>query len=139
MRNWNLTGKIKAILLSLLSIPNLVNPIRPDWINFNFLMILAPFIFGMIIIPMITKVMSNFGAQINKPTWNDNPLTLKKPLNFFHFASFFMLTAGLSMTLGTLFEYQGIIPIGLMAISYGTGILIGIHLTIRFFGQEKRA
>ena len=131
MKNWNKTGKIKAIILGLLALPNLLMPIGATGQQ-GLVMILMPLIFGSIAIPLIAKFNSGLGREIIKPTWNDNPLTLKRPLSFFHFGSFFFLTVGLSMLLGTGIKFQTLSFFGLTAISFGLGILIGIWLTLKW-------
>lgn len=131
MNDWNKTGKIKAIILGVSFLPNIIKPIgaQPD---FGFAMIIMPLIFGIIAIPFITKINAAiFGQVIERPTWNDNPLTLKKPLSFFHFGAFFFLTTGLSMIIGTLIKFQQLNQFGLTAISFGIGILIGIQLLLK--------
>lgn len=95
-------------------------------------MILMPLIFGSIAIPLITKFNAGLGREIVKPTWNDNPLTLKRPLSFFHFGSFFLITVGLSILLGTAIKFHTLNFFGLTAISFGLGILIGIGLTLKW-------
>lgn len=130
MKNWNKTGKVKAIILGILFLPNIIKPIggAPD---FGFAMIIMPLIFGIIAIPFITKVnVAIFRQVIEKPSWNDNPLTLRKPLRFFHFGAFFFLTTGLSMILGTAIKYKDLNQFGLTAISFGIGILAGIQLLL---------
>jgi hypothetical protein len=131
MKDWNKTGKVKAIILGVLFLPNIIKPIgaQPDM---SFAMIIMPLIFGIIAIPFITKINAAiFGQVIERPTWNDNPLTLKRPLSFFHFGAFFFLTTGLSMVFGTLIKYQQLNLFGLTAISFGIGILLGIQLLLK--------
>lgn len=132
MNNWNKTGKIKAIILGLLAIPNLIMPMGAIGEQ-QLSMILMPLIFGSIVVPLIAKFNSVvLGAQIIKPSWNDNPLTLKRHLSFFHFGAFFFLTVGLSMVLGTLIKFQTLNFFGLFTISFGLGILIGISLSLKW-------
>lgn len=131
MKDWNKTGKIKAIILGVLCLPNIIKPIGGQP-NMDFIMIIMPLIFGIIAIPFTTKINAAFFGQIiEKPTWNDNPLTSKRPLNFFHFGAFFFLTTGLSMIIGTLIKYQQLNQFGLTAISFGIGILLGIQLLLK--------
>lgn len=84
IKHWNRTGKIKAIVLTLFCLPNLIAPIgavgQP-----GFAMILMPLIFGAVSIPLITKINQRPHVEIKKPEWNDNPLTLKQPLIFYDF------------------------------------------------------
>ena len=131
MNNWNKTGKIKAIILGLLALPNLLMPIGETGQQ-GLVMILMPLIFGSIAIPLIAKFNAGLGREILKPTWNDNPLTLKRPLSFFYFSSFFFLTVGLSMLVGTGIKFQTLHFFGLTAISFGLGILLGIWLTLKW-------
>jgi len=131
MKDWNKTGKIKAIILGIIFLPYIIKPIgsQPDS---GLAMIIMPLIFGIIVIPFITKINASlFGQIIEKPTWNDNPLTLKKPLSFFHFGAFFFLSTGLSMIIGTLIKYQQLNQFGLTVISFGIGILLGIQLLLK--------
>jgi hypothetical protein len=132
MKDWNKTGKIKALILGLLALPNLLMPIAQQGQE-GFAMIIMPLIFGSFAIPLIAKFNGAiFGRGLTKPTWNDNPLTLKRPLSFFHFGSFFFLTVGLSILIGTGIKFQTLSYLGLTSISFGTGILIGIWLTLKW-------
>jgi hypothetical protein len=131
MKNWNKTGKTKAIILGILFLPNLLMPIPPQD-NISFIMIIMPLIFGIIAIPFLTKLnVALFGQIIEKPTWNDNPLTLKKPLRFFQFAAFFLITIGLSVIIGTVIKYQGLNQAGLSSMFFGIGILLGIQWLLK--------
>jgi len=132
MKNWNKTGKIKAIVLGILALPNLLMPIGATGPK-GFMMILVPLIFGAIAIPLIMKFNNAAsGQEIVKPTWNDNPFVLKRPLSLFHFGSFFFLAVGISMLLGAGIRYQTLNSFGLIAVSFGLGILIGIWLTLKW-------
>jgi len=130
MKNWNRTGKIKAIILALVAIPNLIAPVE---VHEGPGMIYMPFLFGCFAIPLIIKFNGTFlKREIIKPTWNDNPLTLKRPLAFFHFAAFFFMAVGLSMVLGTVIKFQTLSFMGLTSISFGLGILIGIEISLKW-------
>ncbi len=76
MKNWDRTGKIKAIILGILALPNLLMPIGATGQQ-GLAMILMPLIFGSISIPLIARFNAGLGREIIKPTWNDNPLTMK--------------------------------------------------------------
>jgi hypothetical protein len=132
MKNWNKTGKIKAIVLGVLAIPNMFVPLRETGEQ-EVSMILMPLIFGSFAIPLIAKfnrVVLSF--ELVKPTWNDNPLNLKRPLSFFHFGSFFFMIIGLSMLVGTGIKFHTLSFLALFTISFGLGILIGIWLTLKW-------
>jgi len=132
MQNWNKTGKTKAIILGLLALPNLLLPVAQQGQEGS-TMIVMPLIFGSLGIPLIAKFNGvMFRLELTKPTWNDNPLTMKRPLSFFHFGSFFFLAVGLSILIGTGINSQTLSFLGLTSISFGLGILIGIWLTLKW-------
>jgi hypothetical protein len=132
MKNWNRTGKIKAVILGLLFLPNIIMPNEPYMMSLRLHMILGPLIFGLLAIPLISKMNSIiFGQVIARPHWNESPITMKKPLTFFHFAAYFMLVVGLSVILGTLVKYHELNSMGFLAISFGVGIIGGIFLTLK--------
>jgi hypothetical protein len=132
MKDWNRTGKVKAIILGLLFLPNIIIPNEPFMVDLKLHMILGSLIFGLVAIPIISKMNASiFGQVISKPTWNESPLTLKKPLTFFHFGAFFMLVAGLSTIIGTLIKYNELNLMGFQALFFGTGILGGIYVTLK--------
>jgi hypothetical protein len=136
MRNWNRTGKIKAIILGVLFIINIIMPTESYVSGIPIHMILGPLIFGLIAIPIITIVnRALFSQLISNPSWNDNPITTKHPLRFFHFAAFFFLVTGLGTISGTALKFQQFNVIGLTVIFFGLGILGGIFLTIRLTKQ----
>jgi hypothetical protein len=138
MKDWNKTGKIKAILLVVLSLPNLLAPIGANPEQGLLAAILMPLIFGSIAIPLISKFNSTLlGREIAKPHWNDNPLKLKRPLSFFHFGAFFFLAVGLSMVAGTAIKFQTLSQFGLTSIFFGIGILIGIALTLKWINKNE--
>jgi hypothetical protein len=132
MKNWNKTGKLKAVILGLFALPNLLVPIAQQGQE-GLAMIVMPLIFGSLAIPLIAKFNGVvFGLELTKPTWNDNPFTLKRPLSFFHFGSFFFLTVGLSILIGSGIQLQTLSLLGLSSISFGFGILIGIWMALKW-------
>ena len=125
IKKWNKTGKIKAIILGVLALPNLLIPFGGQEI-YGLEYIFIPFLFACISIPLIiifNKVL--FRLEITKPNWNDNPLSLKYPLSFSHFGASFFIIIGFSIILGTVIKFQTISNIGQSSISLGFGILTG--------------
>lgn len=135
MKNWNRTGKIKAIILAFSALPNLLAPIGAVG-QLELAMILMPLIFATIAIPVITKLNVAFGAEAVKPTWNDDPLTLKRPLSMFHFFAYFFLIVGLSMEIGTALKFHTLSTIGLTSIAFGLGLFSGIRLSLKWTGMN---
>ena len=132
MKKWNKTGKIKAIILGLCALPNLLAPIGAQGQQ-GFVMILMSLIFGSIATPLIAKFNGALpGREITRPAWNDSPLTLKKPLVMFDFFAYFFITVGLSMLIGTGIKFHRLSSFGMTSISFGLGIFIGIWLTLKW-------
>jgi hypothetical protein len=119
---WNKTGKIKAIVLGLLAMPNLLVPTGSIGQQ-GLLMILMPLIFANVAIPLMAKFNAALGREIVKPNWNDNPLTFKQPLAMFDFFAYFFLTVGLSILIGTALKFHTLNNLGLTSISLGVGVL----------------
>jgi hypothetical protein len=136
MKDWNKTGKIKAVLIAILSLPNLLMPIGANLQQGLLISILMPLIFGSIVIPLNFRFNTAVEKEIVKPHWNDNPLTSKKPLTLFHFGAFFFLSVGLSMLIGKAIKFQSLSQFGLSSVSFGIGILIGINLVLKW-GVKK--
>jgi hypothetical protein len=129
--NWNRTGKAKALVLALLAIPNLVSPIR-EHPSVGLVMILMPLIFMSVALPLIVKFNAALGAEVAKPNWNDNPLTIKRPLAMFDFFAYFFVIVGLSLLIGAGIKFRTLSPSALSAISAGFGAFIGIRLTLKW-------
>lgn len=67
MKDWNKTGKIKAIILGFLFLPNIIKPIAAQ-LHLSFAMIIMPLIFGIIAIPILSKMNALIkGRVIEKP------------------------------------------------------------------------
>lgn len=136
MKNWNKTGKIKAIILAILFFPNLIVA-SPVHLNLGLLQFIIPLLFGAFALPLIIKLNAIFGViKIEKPSWNENPINLNHPLVFFQFATWLILTNGISMIIGAALIHHTFHAFGLLAIMFGIGTLIGIRLTIKWFGKS---
>ena len=135
IKNWNRTGKIKAIILLFIFILTLISPI-PSGIVMPYSFIFVPFLFGCISIPLLAKFNSLVGRKMLKPNWNDNPIGNSNPLALNHFFALFFLTNGTSMLIGTGIKFFAISFFGLLAISFGLGIYGGILLALRFARKQ---
>ena len=137
INNWNRAGKIKAIVLGILFLPNIIWPINTSN-DFNISSMLSLLIFSVIAIPVIVKINSIIlGLKIERPNWNHNPLHLLKPLIFFHFMAIFFISTGISIIIGSLWKYQAFNQFGMTGIVFGIGILLGIELTLKFTRKKK--
>ena len=135
MTHWNKTGKIKAIILVIIFIPNLIigSPVAP---NFGISLLITPLIFGAFAIPLIARINTSIGlGKIEKPNWNDNPLKHSRPLVFFQYGAWFMLITGTSMLIGSAIKFQIFQTFGMASIMFGTGMLLGIRLTLKWFDK----
>lgn len=130
-KEWNRTGRIKAIVLLVLMLPNLFVPVPFDQ-RMGAVAIIAPFIFGCLVVPLIARFNAAFGKEIRKPTWNDNPFNRKYPLSFFHFGGVFFITTGISLLLGTAISTYSLNTFALISIMYGAGMLVGIQIGLKW-------
>ncbi len=126
--NWNKTGKIKAVILALLCLPNLIAPVSVQ-LDVSPYFGLAAFIFAAIAIPLNVKFLSLLGIRNVAPNWNDSPF--KQALSFFQFGAYFFLTNGLAIMIGSVIVNYFLSYAGLLAVCCGIGILTGIWLASR--------
>jgi hypothetical protein len=132
MKNWNRTGKIKAIVLGVLVLSNLISNIDKHNLH-SITIIILPFVFSFLATPLIiiiNKVM--FDGETCKPNWNDNPLILKKPMAFFQFGAYFFVIAGLSILIGAGIKSQNLSYLGLLNFSMGIGIFGGLYFALNW-------
>lgn len=133
MKNWNRTGKIKAIVLTVLFFLNLF-AVSPQLFKIGLFQYLVIFLFGALALPLIIRVNVGIGnGIIEKPNWNENPFRRNRPLVFFQFAAWFMLFSGASMLIGSIIKHQVYSSFGMSAFLFGAGALIGIQLTLKWF------
>lgn len=136
MQQLSKAGKIKVLLLALASLPILVKPIGVK-VDLGIKTLVFAFLFGAIAIPVVSKLNAFIsGKPIEKPNWNDQILSVKKPLNFFQFGAIFMLVVGSSLVLGSWMKCQFLNQFGLTAILFGFGILLGIQLAVRIASKS---
>lgn len=139
MKDWNRTGKVKAIVLAILFLPNLIVPIGANPQIGFFIALLIPLAFGSLVTPFLGRINNiMLGREISKPHWNDNPLSFKKPLAFNQFAGYFFITVGLSLTIGSGIKFHFFNQFGLAAISFGCGTLIGNHLALKWKAKQNQ-
>lgn len=134
MKHWNKTGKIKAIIIAIVFLINLLTPF-PVANQLDIIQILTPLFFGCIVIPIISKFNAMRGREISKPDWNDSPFT-SNPLSMFYSMAFFFAASGLGMVLGTVVKFNTSNSIGFTAISFGLGIFIGIQIMLKWFNNQ---
>jgi hypothetical protein len=132
MKNWNKIGKIKAIILLIIALLNLATPFQsPEILGFG--MVIIPCVMASLSIPLLLKMKITLQDwEIVKPSWNDNPLSLKKPISSFQFAAFFFLAIGISLIISTGIKFHTLNIIGLSIISFGIGLFLGIFLTLKW-------
>ena len=132
MKNWNLIGNIKAIILAGFFLLSLISgPLDSRALQITDIII--PLIGLGLMIPLQMKIGKTFmGFEIAKPNWNDNPFIVKKPLRFMQFGAYFFISAGLSELIGTLIRFHHLGGFAFVGISGGIGILIGIRFTLKW-------
>jgi hypothetical protein len=135
MKNWNRIGKTKAIILGVLSLPNLIFPIGANP-PFQVSMILMPLVFASLVVPLISKVNASMGMEIIKPNWNDNPLQFNKPLSFFNFFANFFIAVGSSILIGSAIKFHTLNYFGFAVVLFGGGVFIGIVFAVKWIKKN---
>lgn len=131
MEKWNRTAWIKTIVIVLLAIPNVFVslPRQPD---FNLALCLGAFLLGGIIMYISTHYnLFILDRELTEPIWNDSPVSRTTPLAFFQFLSWLILASGIALIAGTAIHYKTLSSIGLIAFSFGFGLILGTYLVSR--------
>ena len=129
MKNWNHIGIIKTIVLIVLTIPNIFVP-WPNQPEFNLVVCLLAFLIGGLVMYFVARYQHIFilDRSYTEPEWNDNPLSRHRPLAFFQFLSYLVLFYGITLIIGTATKVKAVSSYGLIAFSFGFGMLIGMYL-----------
>jgi len=128
---WNRTGKIKAAIIILAFAINIFLPIQGQE-AIDYFVLLPSFQLAFLTI-VVSKLNSKiFGSILEKPSWNDNPISFSKPLGMIQFGSILFLCIGIGSSLSSIVQIKAFSAMGLMLISAGLGGLIGIWLTLKW-------
>lgn len=95
---------------------------------FYFLIIIL-FVSGIFYLFILGKI-KNPNSIIKKPRLGNNPLKFRSPLEGLYFGALFFLIAGGCMILTYLIKNKDLSQMGLMAVSYGIGLIITIKLAL---------
>jgi hypothetical protein len=125
IKNWNKTGKIKGLIIVIISMTNIVIPY--DYTNYEPIIIksLFPLLFCLIIPILIWLNASIKGREIQRPNWNDNPFKTKNIVSKFQFLGYLFLFIGLSIIISNYIFYDRISTVGPSGFFFGLAILIG--------------
>ncbi len=74
--------------------------------------------------------------QWERPRHHSNPLRLTHPLNFFHFAAFYMMAAGLGTLAHAVGKGRTPGTLDALALAFGIGILLGVFVFQRTFSRK---
>lgn len=141
MKNWSTAAWIKSVLIALAAIANLFLPISPDIPGKNTFYVfgIVALIFGAFSTPLSCYLNQKFqNYEIVKPTWNDS-LKLKRPLSFYLFMTYFMGIIGLAIILNGLIYFQQFSPMGFMIIGFGSGLRIGVELSLKWLKRDDQS
>jgi hypothetical protein len=93
-----------------------------------FVLIAVPF---MLLLVVGFQAFNPFSARRwTKPTWFSNPFNLRDPLQFFHMGAYHFLAGGLGALLSVPFRGIIALPMALLLLACGAGVLLGIQLCI---------
>ncbi len=144
MKNWNKTGKVKAIFILIISLISLLlfdhNENIDKQNDFYLGMSLITFIIALLFFPLVIKLWSFLGIKFKKPNWNENPISLNysKSLNFHLFFSFWIISYGFLKTIFTAIKFNKLDGEGIMFLITGVGVFIGIKLAIIWIRNKMK-
>ncbi|ALJ03649.1 hypothetical protein APS56_00130 [Pseudalgibacter alginicilyticus] len=79
MKNWNKIGKIKSLVIFILCVISIsllnLNGNAESKNDFYIEIIIVPFLFMVLGLPLITKFWNLMRFKFEKPNWNENPIT----------------------------------------------------------------
>jgi hypothetical protein len=137
MKNWNRTGKIKAIIILFISLITSSSSTKVDIIestNYAYIILgILILIFIILFLPLMTKFLSLFEVKFKKPSWNENPISIyifSNILITFQFIGYWLLVSGFTQIIITSIVHQNFNGEALISIFYGLGLLLGIKLSI---------
>jgi hypothetical protein len=71
-----------------------------------------------------------------KPSWEINPFLLQEPLQFFHFAAYSCLAAGIVACFTLLYGDPAAASLAVMLLSAGAGLRLGVQLSLYVFRNK---
>jgi len=96
-------------------------------------MLIAPIIFGIIFLQIAIVFAGSKKKRWKKPSWYSNPFNLNQPVQFFHFAGWFMAISTLPTIILTFLKANNYIYDALMPFALGIGVTIGVYLSMVIF------
>ncbi|MDT7831076.1 hypothetical protein RQM59_01725 [Flavobacteriaceae bacterium S356] len=142
MKNWNKTGKVKALVILVICVLSLIlfdyNENAEERNDFYLGISLITFLVALLFFPLVIKLWSVFGIKFQKPNWNENPISLNysKSLNLHLFVAFWIISYGFLKTIFIAIKFNKLYGEGIMFLVTGIGIFIGIKLGIAWLGDK---
>ena len=142
MKNWNRTGKVKALIILMISLISLTVfdydeniELRND---FYLGTRIITFLLALLFFPLVTKFWSLLGVKFKKPNWNKNPISLNFPnsLNLHYFIAFLIISSGFLKTIFIAIKFQELYGEGILFLVTGIGIIIGLRLSVAWLGTK---
>jgi hypothetical protein len=94
---------------------------------------------GVIFVVGLQSLNKHSAGIWTKPSWKTNPFSLKQPLQFFHFAAYFLIISGaISFVLTYLDDSSFIYDAAVIPVA-GIGSLLGVWLSRIIFAFKFRA
>ncbi|MCD4670268.1 MAG: hypothetical protein K8S14_07470 [Actinomycetia bacterium] len=133
LKNWNITSIIKTILIIIVCVTVFIPQVdyTPNRFESGFLGLAKLAVILSLILPgLIYFNKLFFNLKIEKPSWNDNPLILTKPLIFWHYAAYTFMSFGLCWMISDLIYFGFIQYEPIKFFMLGIGSLTGVYLTL---------
>ncbi len=128
---------VRIALIAGSAISSFVPPLQPqasppiDWRAVC--LIFAFSVIGMLFVIGMQAINSRSSPVWTKPSWYENPFTLKNPLQFFHLAGYAMLASGGVFSARLLISGEPFFPESVVLVAMGAGSLIGVNLCMSVY------
>lgn len=101
----------------------------PPMEAFSIAVVFLSSIIGILFVIGIQSINKWSAKTWTKPSWNANPFSLRQPLQFFHFAAYFLLIGGAIQLIYTFLNSSSFIYEAAVGPIMGIGILLGVKLS----------
>ena len=137
MNTWK---KIRVAIIFLVFVQGLlIDGIAPPPSDVPLFILPVIFIFGVIGMPFVIGIQYiNPASPENweKPDWSSNFLSIKNPINGFHFFSLVIFSAGVGVILRHLFYNNSLAPNSFFMLCLSLGLITGLKLCLLLFSKK---
>ena len=115
---------------------NLTVPLFPTFKFGNLSMYVILILLLLLLITVLLVALKDNKYVFRKHNWQDSPFNMLLPVSVFQFYAYLFLSMGIGSILSTLYLYNTINHIGLLAVTLGFGLIISLRITLLFINKR---